>query len=219
MSKTTISKESKKSQKSLQELGLAFYNERTDVSFTQVFHRMKPGLNKYLYELVQDHSTREVVIMNTFKNVWEKIHQYDPYYAFSTWVYRIAKNEALLSKRWSKRNYSLDAMTEMGINVTGKYESATSTNPDYEFFEPTAEEEMERLYKMVLNEIDNLPEVYKTVMIERELKKKDYAKIAKELDWPINTVRTRIRKGRQIIYDSINKKEPKLVEKYYLSEV
>jgi RNA polymerase sigma-70 factor (ECF subfamily) len=219
MPKITSPKKSKKTQKSLQELGLEFYNEKTDISFSHLFYRMKPGLNKYLYELVKDYSTREAVIMNTFKNVWEKIHQYDPYYAFSTWVYRIAKNEALLSKRWSKRNYSLDTMTEMGINVTENYESSRATIPDYEFFEPTPEENMELLYKMVLDEIDNLPEIYKTVILEREIKKKDYAKIAKELNWPINTVRTRIRKGRQLIYASINKKDPKLVEKYYLSEI
>lgn len=210
------SKNSQKNSKKLQDLGLKFFNERTDDSFTQVFNRMKPGLNKYIFEIVPDKSTRDVVIMNTFKNVWEKINQYDPYYAFSTWVYRIARNEALLSKRWGNRNYSLDAMNENGVGISTKNDASMVINPDYEFFEPTPEEEMVRLYDMVISEINELPGVYKTVMIEREINNKDYAKIADELKWPINTVRTRIRKGRQLVHDRINKKEPKLVEKYYI---
>lgn len=217
-----LTKESKKTlkttEKSLQEIGLIFFNERTDSSFTAVFNRMKPGLHKYLYDMVPDRSTRDVVIMNTFKNVWEKIGQYDPYYAFSTWVYRIARNEGLLSKRWSKKNYSLDAMTEMGITISNKTENLVST-PDYEFFEPTDEEEIERLYRMVLAEIAELPEVYNVVLTEREIKKKDYATIAKELNWNINTVRTRIKKGRQLVFDNIMEKDPNLVNKYYTTDI
>jgi len=215
---TKETKETKETEKSLQEIGLNFYNDRSDSSFTKVFNRMKPGLHKYLYDMVPDRSTRDAVIMNTFKNVWEKIGQYDPYYAFSTWVYRIARNEALLSKRWSKKNYSLDAMTEMGITLSNKTDNAVST-PDYEFFAPTDEEEIDRLYRMVLAEIAELPEIYSVVLTEREIKKKDYATIAKELGWKINTVRTRIKKGRQLVLSSILEKDPKLVEKYYNTDI
>jgi RNA polymerase sigma factor (sigma-70 family) len=210
-------KTTKKSEKSIQEIGLAFYKERNDSSFTVMFNRLKPGLHKYLYDLVPDHSTRNAVIMNTFKNIWEKIDQYDPYYAFSTWAYRIARNEGLLSKRWSKKNYSLDSMTEMGITLSNNPDNMST--PDYEFFEPTDEEEIERLYRMVLSEIAELPEVYCLALTEREIKKKDYNTIAKELKWNINTVRTRIKKGRKLVFDSIMKKEPELVERYYITDL
>jgi RNA polymerase sigma factor (sigma-70 family) len=215
---TKETKETRETEKSLQEIGLNFYNDRSDSSFTKVFNRMKPGLHKYLYDMVPDRSTRDAVIMNTFKNVWEKIGQYDPYYAFSTWVYRIARNEALLSKRWSKKNYSLDAMTEMGITLSNKIDNAVST-PEYEFFTPTDEEEIDRLYRMVLAEIAELPEIYSVVLTEREIKKKDYATIANELGWKINTVRTRIKKGRQLVLTSVLEKDPKLVEKYYNTDI
>jgi RNA polymerase sigma-70 factor (ECF subfamily) len=215
---TKESKETKKNEKSLQELGLTFHKERSDSAFTKIFHRMKPGLHKYLYDMVPDRSTRDAVIMNTFKNVWEKIGQYDPYYAFSTWVYRIARNEALLSKRWSKKNYSLDAMTEMGITLSNKEENTVAI-PDYEFFAPTDEEEIDRLYQIVLSEIADLPKIYSIVLTEREIKKKNYSTIAKELGWKLNTVRTRIRKARQIVLANVTEKDPKLVKKYYNANI
>jgi DNA-directed RNA polymerase specialized sigma24 family protein len=72
---------------------------------------------------------------------------------------------------------------------------------------------------MVLAEIAELPEIYSVVLTEREIKKKDYATIAKELGWKINTVRTRIKKCRQLVLTSILEKDPKLVEKYYNTDI
>jgi len=206
----------KAKQKSLQQIGLDFFNNRDDQSFTVLYNRIKPGLGKYVREKYgcTDFQTREAVLLNTFKNIWEKIEQYDPYYAFSTWAYRIARNEALLSKRYGARNYSLDGMQEMGINMSAKYSGLTTT-PEYEFFEPTQEEEMDRLYKLVLDEIRNLPGVYKIVLTGQLVKKQQLAEIAKEQGWPLNTVKTRVRKAKSLVYKAIAQKHPKLVEKYY----
>jgi len=203
-------------QKSLQQIGLDFFNNRDDKSFTILHNRIKPGLSKYVREKYgcDDFQTREAVLLNTFKNIWEKIDQYDPYYAFSTWAYRIARNEALLSKRYSARNYSLDGMQEMGINMTSKYSGLSST-PDYNFVELTQEEEIDRLYKLVLDEIRNLPGVYKIVLTGQLIKKQQLAEIATEQGWPLNTVKTRARKAKSLVYKAIAEKHPKLVEKYY----
>ena len=183
-----MAKKEKAKELSLQQIGLNFYEDRTEKSFAALMNRLKPGLGKYVREKYgcDDYQTREAVLLNTFTNIWSKIEQYDPYYAFSTWAYRIARNEALLSKRYGKKNYSLDGMQEMGINMTAKYPSLVS-EPDYEFFEPTAEEEMDRLYKLVLDEIGNLPGVYSVVLTGQLIKKqklddikikyKDYKKI------------------------------------------
>jgi len=206
----------KKKELSLQRIGLNFYEKRDDQSFTVLHNRLKPGLSKYVREKYgcDDFQTREAVLLKTFSNIWEKIDQYDSYYAFSTWAYRIARNEALLAKRYGKRNYSLEGMTEMGINMTSKYPGLTST-PDYEFFEPTQEEEMDRLYKMVLKEIENLPGVYRIVLTSSLIKKKKEREIAAETGWPINTVKTRKRKAKSLVYEAIAETHPTLVEKYY----
>ncbi len=200
---------------SLQQIGLNFYNNRDEKSFRAIHDRLKPGLSKYVREKYgcDDYQTREAVLLNTFTNIWSKIDQYDPYYAFSTWSYRIARNEALLSKRYGKKNYSLEGMQEMGINMTSKYSGLVST-PDYEFFEPTAEEEMDRLYKIVLKEIGNLPEKYRAVLTEYHIKNQKEHEIAKNLGWNLNTVKTRKRKGKALLINSVSKNHPELVEKF-----
>lgn len=196
-------------QQTLQELGLQFSQNRTEKSFAAVYNRMKPGISMYLKERVPNFDDREEIIATTFAKVWSKIHQYDSYYHFSTWVYRIALNESRLFYRSKRKTYSYDAMEEMGINMEAK--AGFTELDDPEFGEATP---AERLAEIILEEIENLPEMYKTVLTLREVEKKKYEEIAEELGWITNTVRTRIHKARRLIRSKIQDREPNLLKMY-----
>lgn len=192
----------------LQQIGLNFFNTRSDSDFNRVYHRMKPGISIYLRDMLPNYDDREEVIATTFAKVWNKIHQYDPYWNFSTWVYRIARNEALLFFRGRKKMYSYEAMEEMGINMEAKIGT-------YDLEENINEQTpAEKLADVVLVEICNLPDMYRTVLTLREVEKKKYEDIADELGWKTNTVRTRIHKARRLIRSEIQKKEPVLLKMY-----
>lgn len=192
----------------LQEMALRFHESRSEADFTRLYHRLKPGISMYLKELVPGWDDREEVIATTFSKVWCKIHQYDPYWNFSTWVYRIARNEALLFHRAKRKTYSYEAMEEKGINMAIKGGFA-----DADFGEDETNP-AELLHDMVLDEIYALPDCYKSVLTLREVEKKKYEEIADELGMKINTVRTRIHKARRIIRSEIAKKAPGLLKEY-----
>lgn len=190
----------------LQEISMRFYETRSEVDFTRLYYRIKPGISVYLKDLVPSWEEREEVIATTFAKIWTKIHQYDPFWNFSTWAYRIARNEALLFFRSKKRTYSYNAMEEMGINMESRL---LSTFNEYDEEE---ENPIETLHALVLTEICKLPECYKSVLTLREVEKKKYEEIAQELDMKINTVRTRIHKARMLIRNQIAKNAPSLLK-------
>jgi RNA polymerase sigma-70 factor (ECF subfamily) len=192
---------------SLQEMALQFHESRSESDFTRLYYRLKPGISVYLKDMIPNWDDREEVIATTFSKVWSKIHQYDPYWNFSTWVYRIARNEALLFFRSKKRMYSYEAMEEKGINMAAKAGT-------FEAGFDEDENPMEMLHDMVLDEIFALPDCYKSVLTLREVEKKKYEEIAEELGMKINTVRTRIHKARRIIRCEIAKKAPGLLKQY-----
>jgi len=194
---------------SLQEMGMRFFETRTENDFTRVYHRLRPSISYYLRELVPQHDDRNEVIATTFSKVWSKIEQYDPYWNFSTWVYRIARNEALLFHRGRKRTYSYEAMEEQGINM----EKKVSHDEQYDY----EDDPIDSLYDQAVNAIDQLPEIYKTVLTLREIQKKKYEDIAEELGWKHNTVRTRIRKARELVRANLTKNNSELVKKYQQS--
>lgn len=194
----------------LQELGLAFSKSRSEEDFNQIYKRMKPSINYYLRDLLPSLDDREEALANTFAKVWTKIHMYDPYWNFSTWIYRIARNEALLMHRHTRRNYSYQGMEERGINMESK---AGVVIPRMEI---TKEDlgAIDSLFDIAIAEISNLPETYRIVMEKREIQDMKYEDISVELKWPINTVRTRIRKGRELLKNSLLEKYPALVKSY-----
>lgn len=194
---------------SLQEMGMKFFETRTERDFTAVYHRLKPSISYYLRELVPNQDDRNEVIATTFAKVWSKIHQYDPYWNFSTWVYRISRNEALLFFRSKKRTYSYEGMQEMGINMEAK-----SPTVDSGAFSTDEDNPIDVLHDLAVEEINNLPDIYRTVLTLREINKKKYEDIAEELGWKHNTVRTRIRKARELVRVNLLKKEPELVKLY-----
>jgi len=194
----------------LQEIGLSFYRSRQEKDFTKIYNRLYPSISYYLRELVPHHDDRCEVIATTFSKVWLKIEQYDPYWNFSTWVYRIARNEALLFYRGRKKTYSYEAMEENGINMEKNlfYEERVF---DHE------EDVVDSLYDRAIEAIHELPEIYKTVLILREVQKKKYEDIAEELGWKHNTVRTRIRKARELVRGILVKSSPNMVKQYQQS--
>ena len=195
----------------LQEMGLQFYRTKGELDFTRVYHRLKPSIGFYLREMVPELDDRNEVIATTFSKVWDKIDQYDPYWNFSTWVYRIARNEALLFHRSKRRVFSFEGMEEQGINMEKKM--VDTFHEDLIF----QDDPIDILHEKVIGEIGYLPAIYKTVLTLREIHKKKYDEIAKELGWKHNTVRTRIRKARELVRISLVRKDPELVKKYLFS--
>jgi RNA polymerase sigma-70 factor (ECF subfamily) len=194
----------------LQELGLAFFNSRSEGDFNKLYYRMKPSINYYLRDILPASDDREEALANTFAKVWSKIHMYDPYWNFSTWIYRIARNEALLMHRHKRRNYSYEGMEERGVNMEAK-SPVVMPRIDMESVNLDA---IDMLHDFAVDEISNLPELYRIVMEKREIEKKKYEDISTELGWKQNTVRTRIRKGRELLRKSLSEKYPELVKSY-----
>lgn len=194
----------------LQELGMAFYQSRSQADFNKMYQRMKISVGFHIKDILPSSDDREDAVANTFAKVWTKIDMYDPYWNFSTWVYAIARNEALLMLRHKRRNYSLNAMIEKGANMESRM-AITMPKGD------TSESDLyasSMLYDHALSEIHNLPETYRIVMVMREIERKKYGVIAKELGWKENTVRTRIRKGRELLRKSLTHNYPDLVSTY-----
>lgn len=205
-----------KREESMQKIALKFVEKRDNSTFSDLIDRLKPGLTKFAYRYIQDRDLVNEIISQTFISIWEKVEQYNPKYNFSTWAYAIAKNEALGQIRINHKTYSREQLTENHSKLLKK--SSPQENPEYEVMGPVGEELIQQLYDASLNAINNLKEPYKTVMIEREVNKKQLQTIASELGWNTSTVKTRLRKARKDIATRVGSEFPDLVEAYAETE-
>lgn len=197
---------------SIQSLALEFIERKDNKSFSDLMDRLKPGLSSFVYKYVQDKDIINEVLSQTFISIWEKIDQYNTKYNFSTWVYAIAKNEALGQIRINNKTVSHEKLTE---NHSRNLKLNSPTDEfETEVIGPTGEELVQKLYDASISAIYNLDEPYKTVMIEREVKGKQLQKIADDLGWNTSTVKTRLRKARKVIAENIKRHYPDLVTAY-----
>jgi RNA polymerase sigma-70 factor (ECF subfamily) len=125
--------------------------------------------------------------------------------SLKTWLYRIAIREALNHKRWFKRhlqkNISIDAEPEEG-HVAIEIEDLAQTP-----FDQFAAHEIQAAVQNALQEI---PQVFRSAVILRDLEGLSYEEIAEVLECSVGTIKSRILRGRRALKDLL---EPLLAER------
>jgi RNA polymerase sigma-70 factor (ECF subfamily) len=114
--------------------------------------------------------------------------------SLKTWLYRIAIREALNHKRWFRRHLqktvSIDAQPEQGFQrIEIEDENATP-------FEQLAAHEIQAA---VHNALHELPEVFRSAVVLRDLEGLSYEEVAEILECSLGTVKSRILRGRRAL--------------------
>jgi len=198
---------------SIQTLALNFIENKDEVIFKKLIDRLRPGLMGFVYKYVKDVDSSNEIVSQVFIRVWEKLHQYNAKWNFSTWVYGIAKNESLGYLRIKKRNLSHEQLEENHSRILRIYSPEVTMN--VESIGPSYEEIIDSLHVKTIEAIHNLKEPYRAIMIEREINQKQLQSIAKDLNMNLSTVKTRIRKARKDLNESLLKNHPSLIKSYY----
>jgi len=188
-----------------------FLRTRSDADFTVIFYRVKPGLTAYVNKIVKDRDLAEDIAINTLTKLWTKIDQYNPDYQITTWLYRIAFNDALGHINQRKKKSSLTSLSEFGVEVNEAGEIGKDLQGAFDDYEQKTEQDfidededlMER-YGSALKAIDSLKEMYKGIVVDRLINNMKYEDIAEKHDISLQTVKNRIRRGKAIIAETVS---------------
>lgn len=72
-------------------------------AFEELFDRYKQKIANFVYQFVGEHHLAEDVTQNVFIKIYQKLDQYQPKGKVSSWIYRIAANQAKDELRKIKR--------------------------------------------------------------------------------------------------------------------
>lgn len=117
---------------------------------------------------------------------------------FSTWLTRIAINEALSQRRRQRSTVGLEQ-----VDIEGRSQVIPFPGPDA----PDPEVEMSRKEVRTLLEqlIDDLPPPFRTVFVLREVEGLGVEEIAEQLDLQPETVRTRVFRARRLLRTGVER--------------
>jgi RNA polymerase sigma-70 factor, ECF subfamily len=80
--------------------------------FALLIGRYEPKLLRYATYLIHDQMTAHDVVQDTFIKAYQNLQGFNPKYKFSSWIYRIAHNEAMNTVKKSK-HISPDSFDEL----------------------------------------------------------------------------------------------------------
>lgn len=74
--------------------------------FADIMDRYEAKLTRYVVYLIHDPATVKDVVQDTFIKAYQNLNSFNPKYKFSSWIYRIAHNEAMNAIKKHKFLYS-----------------------------------------------------------------------------------------------------------------
>ena len=168
-----------------------------------VTHYHAPVYNLIL-SMLGDTSDAADGTQEVFLKAFRGIRKFRHGSSLKTWLYRIAIREALNHRRWFKRhlqkNVSIDAEPD-DSHAAIEIEDLGATP-----FEQLASREIQAVVQSALQEV---PEVFRTAVILRDLEDLSYDEVAEVLECSVGTVKSRILRGRRALKQAL---EPLLGE-------
>lgn len=195
---------------SYRELTEKFIETRSHKDYTALYRKVKPGLQNYIKNLIKDADVAEDIAVNTLIKMWTKIDMYDPEYQITTWLYRIAYNDALYYIRERNRKTSLDRLRDdYGIETINSSNGVALSDmvqdeimkTESDWYEE--ESEITERYEAALKAIRELKPLYKDILVDRLIGNMKYEDIATKYELPLQTIKNRIRRGRSLIVESV----------------
>jgi|TARA_B110000977_G_C11027447_1_gene473812 RNA polymerase sigma-70 factor (ECF subfamily) len=187
-----------------------FLETKSDQDFAALYNKIKPGLTSYVYKIVKDSDMAEDIAINTLTKMWTKIEQYNPKYGITTWLYRIAFNDALGYINTRNKTTSLNKLSEYGVEVNGNGAMSTTLrdlmNESEEMsFQDYIDEDdaLEEKYRKTLGAINDLKEMYRDILVDRMINHMKYDQLATKYNLPLQTIKNRIRRGKALVVEAV----------------
>jgi RNA polymerase sigma-70 factor, ECF subfamily len=166
-------------------------------AFELLVTKYQRKLGRLLSRLVRDPAEVEDVTQEAFIKAYRALPSFRGDSAFYTWLYRIAINtakNALVASRRRPVSYDLDLQD--GSQVQAQTRLSDSETPE-------ALALTDEIRRTVNEAIEALPDDLRLAIVLRELEGLSYEDIAKTMECPVGTVRSRIFRAREAIDRSL----------------
>lgn len=159
--------------------------------------RYEPKLQRYINRLgVRVHDDQLDVLQEIFIKAYRNLNGFDTSLSFSSWIYRIAHNEAISFYR--KKNVRPEGHLVGDSDEVLSFISSSSEGSEITFDKSINAKQVEVA-------LATLDEKYREPIILRFFEHKEYDEISDILQIPIGSVGTLLHRGKKQLADVLNK--------------
>lgn len=174
-----------------------------DSAFTPFVESFQQRIFQYTWLMCGQREDAEEVAQETLMRVFESFDQLQDPEKVRPWVFRIAKNFCLMKRRRSvfapDREYSLDELLPgPEENHLKRFQPADSSAPPDELVLQT------ELGDRMKEALSDLPDIYRSVVLLRDVEELSTAETAEILEISQDTVKQRLHRGRLALRKSLS---------------
>jgi len=186
---------SEKAQKDY-ELVLRATKNKDQQAFSDLMDKYKDPIYYMLLKMVNNNDDAEDLTLEAFGKAFNRLVQYTPNFAFSTWLFKIATNNCIDFLRKKKKNV-------MSID------NRVSNNEGEEYMFEIKSDGMtpeqiamnEQKIQLMRQYVKKLKPRYEILVEMRYFKEMSYEEISIELNLPLGTVKAQLFRAREFLYN------------------
>jgi RNA polymerase sigma factor (sigma-70 family) len=172
--------------------------EGSQKAYADLMQRYKDSIYFMSLKMLNNKEDAMDITVETFAKAFEKLDKYQPEYAFSTWLFRVATNNCIDFLRKKKLNtVSIDNMVDDDDDRPMQIKADT-LNPEESSIKKQQSEELKLL-------IESLPPRYRNLLTLRYFDELSYEEIAQQLDLPLGTVKAQLFRAKYLLGNIINR--------------
>jgi RNA polymerase sigma-70 factor (ECF subfamily) len=144
--------------------------------------------------------------IEAFGRAFKRLDQYTPTYAFSTWLFKIASNNAIDFLRNKKKNTALSLDTKMENDEGQEF----SKNIKSQTLDPEEHIIKKQRVEMLRDVVERLKPHYKELVKMRYFDEMSYEEIAVKMELPVGTVKAQLFRARDLLLNILKNQENKM---------
>ena len=165
-------------------------------AFTELMDRYKDSIYFMLLKMINNKDDAEDLTIEAFGKAFNRLDQYTPNYAFSTWLFKIATNNCIDFIRKKKKNV---------LSIDNRFENEEGDSLMIELKSSGRDPEQEAMrkqkIKLMREVVTKLKPRYQKLVELRYFKELSYEEISNELDLPLGTVKAQLFRAREFLYN------------------
>ncbi len=163
-------------------------------AFGELVSRYRSKVNRLALKITKNEIDAQEVVQEVFLSAFSKLDSFKGTAAFSSWLYRVAANGALMLLR-SRRRENHESWDELQPRYEAAPQVALSTSADWATQADRVCERKE-IIRVLGDEFEQIPERYRTILILRELDGLSNREISDVLGISVAAVKSRLHRAR-----------------------
>ena len=173
-----------------------------DTAYTELMKRYKKPVYHMILKMVRNVDDAEDLTIEAFAKAFKNLHRFKKDYTFSTWLFRIATNNAIDYIRKKK-------LETLSLDSSYKDDDGETISIDIQDKDLNPQEVAIKNQKigLIRDFVTKLPPKYQRLVKLRYFEELSYEEIAAELEAPLGTVKAQLHRARELLYDIVKGKE------------